>query len=678
MDVSLIIIGICIVLAIALLVIYVRFGRSEEPFRFDIGERAPQASGGKDDSNDKGIFKRLVSLSLGVAGVFATLLARLASMQLLSEEDYHKLAENNRTSTIYTQAPRGRILDRNGIEIVGNRPSLTVVAIPDVVDKDIEIQLLANLLGMPSQALRRKLQDTSLGHQSLRVLSVDVSRRIVAYLGEHPGMFPGVSVQERTQRSYPHHELAAHVVGYTGTVTQEQLDASKKAIDEGEVGAIEYRSGDVVGQAGVELQYESSLQGVRGEQLVHVDAHGKILDFAGVVDPEAGSDVVLTLDTTIQKVAEESLRKTIEQVRKEGYVATGGSVIAIDCTNGEILALANYPTYAPSRFVGGIAASDWDALTDPKAQWPLMNRAISGQYPSGSVIKPLSSFAGLNFGVAQTDSSWYCSGWWSWSGKRSDSVIMKCWYEAGHGAMNIPDGITFSCDVVFYEIGKGFFNSENKEGLQETFRQYGLGALTGVDLPSEAAGRIPDAQWKWNYFKDASDEARAWKGGDNCNIAIGQGDMLVTLIQMACAYCSIANKGAIWRPHVLKGIRSRLGTGLVSEYKPEVTITVEEEDYFRTLIDRGMQGVVYRESPSQTAHWKSLNVEIHGKTGTAEQPGGDPIGWFIGFGPAEAPRYVVGSHVDRVLQGASSAMYVVRDVFGAIYGQPDPLSPMTK
>lgn len=676
MDLTLVIVIACVAVAVALVLVFVVFGRSEANFTFDIGGAAPRASGGSDSSSERTLSGRLVGLAVVVGATFTALVARLWSMQLVSSEQYAAQAENNSTSTVYTQAARGRILDRNGREIVGNRPSLTVVASSDVLSDEVEIQLLGNLIGMPAQAVRRKIQDTSEGQQSLRTVSVDVSRRVVAYIGEHPEAFPGVEVQARTQRSYPYGSLAAHVVGYTGTVTSEQLKASQENASED---SITYRSGDVVGQTGVEAQYESVLQGVRGEQKVFVDANGNVLEYSTNVEPQSGSDLVLTLDLDIQRAAEESLERVMGELRDTGYAATGGCVIAVDCTNGEILAMASAPTFSPNLFTGGISTTDWEALQAEDAHYPMMNRAIAGQYPSGSVIKPLTSFAALDYGICNTGSSWYCSGWWTWDGNPNSLPVMKCWWETGHGSMSLADGITFSCDVVFYEIGKGFYNDDNSEGMQETFRRYGLGSATEIDLPGEATGRVPDAQWKWDYFKALgySDSDATWQGGDNCNIAIGQGDMLVTAIQMVCAYCSIANGGPVWRPHVMKGVRAKVGEGFVSEYKCEQIRNVEEDQAFRDVIAQGMEGVIYREDATQATHWTNLDVTVRGKTGTAEQPGGDPIGWFIAYAPAENPKYVVGGNMDRVLQGASSAMYVVRDVFGAIYGQPDTSTATT-
>jgi penicillin-binding protein 2 len=664
MDLSLLIVIVCAVIAVVFIALFLVFGRSEAAYTFDIGGGAPRASGGRDESAETTYSSRLVGFAAVIGAIFAALLARLWSMQLVSSDEYTKEAESNRTRTVTTAAPRGRILDRNGAEIVSNRSSLTVVADADVADDEVEMQLLANLIGMPRQAVYRKVIDSSEGAQSVRTVATDVSRRVVAYLGEHPAAFSGVSVQQRSQRSYPQGTLAAHVVGYTGTVTAEQLEASGS-----DDSSVQYKSGDVVGQAGVEAMYESILQGIRGEQTVYVDSNGKILQSSTKIDPQSGSDVVLTIDSSIQKAAEDSLEKVLTELRQKGKNPAGGSVVCLDCTNGEVLAMASAPTFSPSIFVGGIANSDWEGLTNEASNYPLLNRAISGQYPSASTIKPFTSFAALDNGIATPQSGYVCNGWWTGLG---EAYGMWCYNHDGHGGLNLQQGITFSCDVVFYEIGKGFSNSSNKDGMQQKFRQYGFGSATGIDLPSEAVGRVPDAAWKWDYFSSLPDADREWHPGDYCNIAIGQGDILVTCLQIAHAYSSIANRGPVFKPHVLKCVKSNIGNGSVIDYKVSQTDDISEEDDYRDLVERGLEGVIYEESESQAAHWTNLNVKVAGKTGTGEQTSvGRNICWMVAYAPADDPKYVVAANVDGGDWGSTTAMLVARDVLGQIYGQPD-------
>lgn len=656
----------CVAVACIATIAYIFLTRGEGPLHMDIGGQTPRAAGGTDTSPDKIFKSRLTGLSVFSGTIVGVLLARVWSMQLVATGEYSEQAESNRTRTITTVAPRGRILDRNGVELVTNRPSLTVLADSEVVSDEVEMRMLANLIGMPYLAVRRKIQDQNEGAQSKRTVAVDVSRRVVAYIEEHPYLFPGVDVQERAQRHYPKGSLAAHVLGYTGTITSEQLEYSWK--HEGE-GGIVYESTDTVGQSGVEWQYESVLQGVRGEQVVYVDAYGSVLDYSTTIAAQSGSDVVLTIDAKIQAAAEESLHRRINLINKGGVPeCKAGCAIAIDVTNGEVIALASEPTYSPNIFVGGISYSDWENLSSEDSAYPLLNRAVSGQYPSASTIKPIATFAALDHGICSLSATFFCEGFWTGFG---EDYGQYCWNHDGHGGMDLRSGIVYSCDVVFYEIGKGFFYAEG-EGMQETYRKWGLGSTFGIDLPSEEKGRVPDAEWKWNYWSDVSDDARAWQGGDSTNLAIGQGDLLVTPLQMACVYAGIATRGTIWRPHVLKSVRSATGTGSVIDYKPEVALSVDENDAYFDLIHDALKGVIYEESWAQTEHFINMDETVAGKTGTAERAGhSEATGWFIAFVPAEDPKYVVASTIEEGGFGNVSALYVVRDILGAIYDEPD-------
>ena len=664
MDFATIVLIVCaVIVAVAVVAVIVVVHAHGGRFTVDIGGQTPRAAGGNDTSPETGFKTRLRGLGLFSGGVVAVLLARVWSMQLMSNDEYTSQAERNRTRTITTAAPRGRILDRNGEELVTNRPSLTVVAQADVADDERELQLLGNLLGMPRMAVKRNIQDTTEGAQSSRTVAVDVSRRIVAYLEEHPDLFPGVTVEQRTQRHYPHGKLAAHVLGYTGTVTADQLEASKDSED-----GIVYESGDITGQAGVEYQYESVLQGVRGEQQVFVDADGDVTGYSTSVPAEPGSDVVLTIDAKIQKAAEDGLQHAISKAKALNNKATAGCVVVLDCTNGEILAMASYPEFDPSIFVGGISNADWEALSSEASGYPLMDRAVSGTYASASTIKPLSALAALNDGIADASTSYDCTGFWTGFGS---AYGQYCWDHDGHGIIDLRNGIVYSCDTVFYEIGKAFFESDNKEGLQDTYSRWGLGKKTGVDLPGEAEGRVPTADWKWNYFSSYPDEDRTWRGGDTTNLAIGQGDILVTPLQMACIYMAIANDGVMWRPHVLKSVASKEGSGTVADYKAEKVNEVEENDEYMSLIHDALQGVIYEEDEAVTSHFTSLPVKVAGKTGTGEKAGKDPTAWFCAYAPADDPKYVVCAMLEEGGFGATSAMYAVRDTFGGIYGVPD-------
>ena len=666
MNFVVILIVLLTVLICALMAAFLLKVKSSRRFTLDIGGGTPRASGGSENSPSSHFKSRINATGIFAGTIIGALFMRLWNMQVISSSSYTEQAEKNRTRSISTHAARGRILDRNGAVLVGNRPSLVVLAEQSVLDDEAELQILAALIGIPKAVLRLKIEDSSQGLQRGRVIAVDVSRRVISFINAHPSLFGGVSIEARSQRSYPLGSLAGQVLGYTGIITSEQLKASQGNQDEGK---ITYEPGDVVGQSGIEASYENVLQGIKGEQVVFVDADGNIVNHSSSVEAQSGSDVVLTLDAEIQKAAEDSLSSTIKRLQEHGKPdCFGGCAIAMDVTNGEIIAMASAPSFSPNMFVGGISSDDWDMLSSKSSHNPLLNRGIGGQYPSASTIKPLSALAALNEGIATPQSSYMCTGYWTGFGA---AFGQYCWLHTGHGPMTLQTGITHSCDVVFYEVGKGFFYSSNKDGLQQMFKKWGLGSKSQIDLPGELQGRIPDEAWKREYFASYPDDAKAWQGGDNTNLAIGQGDLLVTPLQMLCVYAGIANRGSIPQPHLMKSIKSTSNSGSIIDYKCSTRISVDEKDEYMDLIQRGLYGVIYEESQAQASHFTNMKEKVAGKTGTAETSHETPTGWFIAYAPYDKPRYVVASVLENSGFGSDGAMYVVRDILGALYHEPD-------
>lgn len=666
MNFVVILIVLLTVLICALMAAFLLKVKSSRRFTLDIGGGTPRASGGSENSPSSHFKSRINATGIFAGTVIGALFMRLWNMQVISSSSYTEQAEKNRTRSISTHAARGRILDRNGAVLVGNRPSLVVLAEQSVLEDEAELHILAALIGIPKAVLRLKIEDSSQGLQRGRVIAVDVSRRVVSFINAHPSLFDGVSIEARSQRSYPLGSLAGQVLGYTGVITSEQLKASQDNQDEGK---ITYEPGDVVGQSGIEASYENVLQGIKGEQVVFVDADGNIVNHSSSVEAQSGSDVVLTLDADIQKAAEDSLSSTIKRLQEHGKPdCFGGCAIAMDVTNGEIIAMASAPSFSPNVFVGGISSDDWDMLSSKSSHNPLLNRGIGGQYPSASTIKPLSALAALNEGIATPQSSYMCTGYWTGFGA---AFGQYCWLHTGHGPMTLQTGITHSCDVVFYEVGKGFFYSSNKDGLQQMFKKWGLGSKSQIDLPGELQGRIPDEAWKREYFASYPDDAKAWQGGDNTNLAIGQGDLLVTPLQMLCVYAGIANRGSIPQPHLMKSIKSTSNSGSIIDYKCSTRISVDEKDEYMDLIQRGLYGVIYEESQAQASHFTNMKEKVAGKTGTAETSHETPTGWFIAYAPYDNPRYVVASVLENSGFGSDGAMYVVRDILGALYHEPD-------
>lgn len=666
MNFVVILIVLLTVLICALMAAFLLKVKSSRRFTLDIGGGTPRASGGSENSPSSHFKSRINATGIFAGTVIGALFMRLWNMQVISSSSYTEQAEKNRTRSISTHAARGRILDRNGAVLVGNRPSLVVLAEQSVLEDEAELHILAALIGIPKAVLRLKIEDSSQGLQRGRVIAVDVSRRVVSFINAHPSLFDGVSIEARSQRSYPLGSLAGQVLGYTGVITSEQLKASQDNQDEGK---ITYEPGDVVGQSGIEASYENVLQGIKGEQVVFVDADGNIVNHSSSVEAQSGSDVVLTLDAEIQKAAEDSLSSTIKRLQEHGKPdCFGGCAIAMDVTNGEIIAMASAPSFSPNMFVGGISSDDWDMLSSKSSHNPLLNRGIGGQYPSASTIKPLSALAALNEGIATPQSSYMCTGYWTGFGA---AFGQYCWLHTGHGPMTLQTGITHSCDVVFYEVGKGFFYSSNKDGLQQMFKKWGLGSKSQIDLPGELQGRIPDEAWKREYFASYPDDAKAWQGGDNTNLAIGQGDLLVTPLQMLCVYAGIANRGSIPQPHLMKSIKSTSNSGSIIDYKCSTRISVDEKDEYMDLVQRGLYGVIYEESQAQASHFTNMKEIVAGKTGTAETSHETPTGWFIAYAPYDKPRYVVASVLENSGFGSDGAMYVVRDILGALYHEPD-------
>lgn len=657
-------------LAITLVVSAVLYRRSKPEPLFERGrealelvrasDRAPLSAEEPGGNPDIDLRRRLGVFGGVVGAFFGVLLFRLWGMQLVSGASYSEKAERNLTREISVKAARGRILDRNGNVLVDNRPSLALVADKDVADNSRLVKRISNLLGMPEVAVRHNIQSETEGSQSLRTIMIDVPESAVAYVVEHPGQFPGVEVESRSVRSYPFGKLACHLLGYTGAISADEL----KSYAADENNRISYRLGDTVGKSGVEYQYESVLQGVRGSRTVYVNALGDVTETVGEVPATPGSDVRLTIDLKIQRAAESAIQTGMAASRSIGYKPTGGAVVCINCKTGEVLAMASYPDYDPSSFIGGISTSDWAELVSEDANNPLLNRVIDGQYPSASTIKALSACAALESGISTTDTYYECTGWWTGLGEADGK---GCWNLNGHGWMNLHEGITNSCDVVFYEIAKAFSYSDNPEGLQEMFRRWGLGAKTGIDLPGEYAGRIPDAEWKWNWFTWYDDTDRQWHPGDTANIVIGQGDLLVTPLQMAYVYCGLANGAVEMWPHLMLDVLSNDTHAPLLTAEVHAQNKVDIDPDILQFVDQALWGVINETTTS--GYFQGLPVQVMGKSGTAEAGEGEinSHAWFVAAAPYEDPTYVVASFLELGGGGGAVASHMCREVLGAIY-----------
>ncbi len=598
---------------------------------------------------------RYAALAMIVLAILGILLVRLWSMQVLSGDDYVAMAENNRLREISIDAPRGRILDRNGTPLVTNRPSLAVVAAAGTKDDEELLNRLSALLGMNVEEIRERVSSVKEAALRPRVVMIDASKEIVAYLAEHEAEFPGVEVQVIPLREYPNGQVAAHILGYTGEISEAQI---AEPDFEG------YVLGDTVGKTGAERQFESVLQGDKGYRRIEVDAVGRPRNIVEETDPVPGRDIVLTIDLEVQRVAEEALMLALEEAHSDDFTsARAAAAVAVDVQTGEVLAMASLPTYDPQLFLGGISAADWERLNAKDSEYPLNNRATMALYPTASTFKVITGLAGLTYGTTSEWKMYRCDGRWTEMGEQWSKY---CWKRAGgHGAVSFHRGIVDSCDTVFYEIGYDFYK-QGDEKLQKYARQWGYGELTGIDLPGEVSGRMPDAAWKAAFNRNYP-EFRTWLPGDTVNISIGQGDMLATPLQVAASYAGIANDGRIMRPHVLKQVLDSQGEPVI-EMKPEVAFSPDVDPGHLAVIHRALVAVT-QEGTGASA-FRGFEAKVAGKTGTAEVAGKDDYAWFAAYAPAAEPRYAVAVVIEQGGHGGSVAGPAAREILSALLGLP--------
>lgn len=606
-----------------------------------------------------GLSKRFVAIG-GLAGaIFGVLSVKLWSMQVMSGGEYKDEANQNLYTTVSTPAPRGCIYDSKGTALVSNRTSQTVLADPDVVDDNDVVRRLSAVLGLPVNIVRQRINDASAGAQSQRVVASDVRLRDVAFISEHADAFQGVTVQERTVRDYPYGALCAHALGYTGSPSEENL---KTAVDGREIEAT-----DTVGLSGVEQYYDNLLSGDHGQRKVMVDAGGNVVSVASETQPVKGSDIYLSINASAQYTADSLLASTIAP---EGDIGTGngvaGAVVAMDVRDGSVLVMASYPTFDPANFTGGIPQDIWDLYNTDESHAPLTNRVVNGQYAAASTYKAFTSMAGLHYGFATSASTWNCTG--AWDGFGSGDV-QKCWKLDGHGTLDLHGGIVNSCDVVFYEIAKAFYDHGpngtgelSETALQEYLAKYHFGEATGVDVANESAGRIPTPAWKAEHWRNVPSEAQ-WRGGDYSNMIIGQGDVLVTPLQLAVAYGGIAT-GKIVKPHLLKEVRNAQNS-VVASATSEVVAEPEVNESHLAYVREALRSTITDNAGSARV-FSEQGIEAAGKSGTAEHTDRPDDAWFAAYVPYDDPRYVATCIIEQGGGGSDTAGPIVAAVLGAL------------
>ena len=553
--------------------------------------------------------------------IFIVLFGRLWQLQVLEFSSYSTLSKENTTRTIPTLAPRGIIYDRHGKVIVANRAIFSVYLFPSSIDNQDELKkvltFVSRIVGIPPEKMMKKISENKSRPFEPILVKDDLSIRTVTALEERQHSLPGVVINVRPVRYYPYKNLAAQVLGFVGEITKEELNHLR---EQG------YNLKDNIGKEGIENTYDKYLRGIDGGQQLEIDVSGRPVRTVGALDPVPGSDVELTIDLELQKLVE----KNLEGKR--------GAVIVMDPRNGEILAMASHPSYDPNIFAAPMDKREWERMD--REGHPFLNRALS-TYPPGSTFKVVNLSATLQERTEKLGEIIECKGYYILGNRKA-----LCWLEKGHGKLNILEGLVQSCDIVFYQLGL-----KNGPSLLSRYSKgYGLGERTGIDLPGELSGVVPTEEWKKRVYKDV------WVKGDSINYGIGQGFLIVTPIQMANVYGTIAT-GKRYVPHVVLDVKSREGKE-VFKFQPTekgiIPISTENAELLRDT----MRQVVKR-GTGIAAEVKDMPAA--GKTGTAENPG-KAHAWFMCFAPYSSPEIVIISFVEHGEHGDRVTAYIAREV----------------
>ncbi len=573
---------------------------------------------------------KIAFLQYLTVGVFLFLISGFWNLQVRNPEWYSELAERNRIKALPILAPRGKILDRDGRVVVDNHSSFSVIVSRENLRPE-HLRAIAAGLHLNYEQLRARVESfRSRPRYEQIVLKDELTRGELAFVEAHRSMpgFPEMELIHSQRRLYPRQGLAAHVIGYVGEVSEAELNTLEFA---------RYKPGDIVGKAGIERQYNSVLMGVDGRRQVIVDSRGRVRQVFGLKEAIPGKNLQLTIDLDLQAVAELAM-----DGRK-------GAVVALDPRNGEVLAMVSRPAFDANRFAGRIRPDRWRQLVE-EPDTPLLNRAIQAQLAPGSTFKPFVALAALETGAIDETFSVFCRGGGSFYGR-----FFKCHLKGGHGSVDLYRGIAQSCDVFFYHAG----NRLGIDPLAEYAELCGFGQKTGIDLPHEAAGLVPSSRWKLRTFR------QKWYAGETISVAIGQGALTVTPLQLAYAIGGLAMGGVWYKPLLVKS---------AMQSQPVRRATLHPK--FVAEIVRALYGVVNEGGTGTRA--RLPGIELCGKTGTAQLASNEVLkntklgqtlkdnAWFVGFAPRESPEIVVVALFEGGEHGYLAGP-IVRDVIKAYF-----------
>ncbi len=573
--------------------------------------------------------RRLIGLAVAVTVLFFFLLMRLWYLQIVKAETFLNLSESNRLRLVPVAASRGTILDRNGAVLVDNSPSFSIAVLPqEVADKDALIERLVALIGADSAELREKWEK---GRKRNRyqpvILASGITRDQLEILEENRLFLPGLDVEMHPIREYPHGVLASHLFGHLGEMSEQEM---------GNIRFKGYNPGDYVGKSGIERSWEKDLHGADGGRQIEVDAMGRFLRTVSEKSPTTGNSLVLTVDLELQKRTEAA------------FGEQAGAAVALDVNTGEILAFVSNPGFDPAQFAGKLSPDLWKSYLEDKRH-PLENKALKGQYPPGSTFKIIMAIAGLEEGLIDENTTVHCSGSYKFGNR-----AFGCWNKHGHGAVNLRKALRESCDVYFYRLGERL----GVDRIALYAKKLGLGAPFGIGLENEKGGIIPSTEWKLRRY------GKKWVSGETLSVAIGQGYVLATPIQLAVMTATVANHGTLFRPYLVKKVVSPEGK-VLREYSPEVIARAAIRPENWKAVTRGLSAVV--NEPGGTGGSARLReVMVAGKTGTSQvvnlrKGKGASLyqyrdhALFVAFAPVEKPEIAVAVVIEHGLHGGSAA-----------------------
>lgn len=578
-----------------------------------------------------------------VIAVIGGLLLRLGWMQILQGAQYKQVAEQNRIRQISAQAPRGTIYDRNGAPIVANRPSFAIsIILSEYTHPDVSTPLLSSLTGVAVNEIEQMLQaGKEFPYSPIRVKR-DVDEALIAKIQERKSYLPGVVVEALPVRHYVYNQLAAHMLGYLGRISEDEYAIRK---EQG------YSPNDLIGKAGIERLWEDHLRGIDGGLQVEVNAMGEEVGVVGDKAALPGKAIVLTIDANLQKAAEAALAAQVQTSKNNGEPAKGGAVVVLDVRTGGILALVSNPAYDPNVFIGGVSQKDWAAIIN-NSNNPLSNRAIQNAYPPGSVFKIVTAAAALESGVTTgqevfVDKGVYVLQGWSFYG----------WDPKGLGKLTLPDALAFSSDPVFYELGRRV-GADNLASYALTF---GFGKLTGIELPGEETGVVPTEEWKQELYGEQ------WYPGETLIAAIGQGYYNATPLQQAMMLMAVANGGVVYKPRLVDKLLTADGA-LLEQTQSQVLRTIYLRPDVWDIIRQGLVAVTTRGTGSSV--FEGFAVKVAGKSGSAETGRGTTHSWFACYAPADNPEIAVAVLVEEGGEGSVAAAPVTRKVLEAYFNIP--------